>query len=307
MKEDVSISFAVSGVKGYNLLKSSTLNRDVNIRKVFIYEKNNILYENFKHLCEDKNISWYETQHIEEYLKILKDEKSDLLIVSGWGYKIPKEVFTVAKKGVVVLHDSLLPKNRGFCPSFWALLNGEKTTGVTAFFIDEGIDSGDIIFQEKTKISIDDDINSLTEKIIGLYDRVLSKIIACLKQGIDLPRTRQRESEATYCHRRCPEDALIDWNKRVVDIINLLKVSKKPYFEAYTFYKGKKLFVIEAEESAQSNSKDSLPGSILLSGVDRGVSVSAKDGVVKLKKIRFEGEKIKNAYDLVSTGDCLGV
>src|SRR6185437_6088104 len=110
-----------------------------------------------------------------EYVNILNKTKPDIVFAIGWRYLITKDAYTVPPKGTLIIHDSLLPAYRGFAPMNWAIINGEKKTGVTLFYSAEGIDSGPIVDQLSTPIMLSDTAKTLDEKIIALYEEIIIK------------------------------------------------------------------------------------------------------------------------------------
>jgi len=300
-RNKIPIGFAISGVKGFSILREALSNPEINIKIVFQNKILNISYNEIKELCKKNRIKCIETTRIENYKNIISKNNIKLLFVIGWRFKIHAEVYNLLDKGIIVFHDSLLPKYRGFSPLYWAIINGEKITGTTAFFIDENIDTGDIIYQKKIQINSSDDINILTRKVIDSYKYIFRKIIWLLKENKYLPRRVQNHRAATYCIWRIPEDARIDWKNNAEDIYNLIRASKEPFYPAYTLFQGKKLYILEAMVTRYRKYVGITPGKVENIEIGDGVCILAKDGLIKIKKVRLEGDEgEKSAWDVIN-------
>lgn len=300
-KKTISIGLAISGVKGLVLLKHALRNSYVDVKTVFSYYGNNAFFEEIKKTCKNHKIEFIEEKHIERFSDELKSKKLLFLFVAGWGFKIPKTLFNIPLQGIIVFHDSLLPKYRGFAPTFWTLINGGRETGVTVFFIATEIDSGDIIFQQKIRILDKDNINSLIDKVTNAYKNIFNKIISYAKERKPLPRKKQNDKNATYCIWRTTEDAKLIWTESACAIMNLLRASKPPYYSAFTFYSGKKLFVTDAEISNYRKYVGNIPGKVENIKKGDGVFVLTGRGIIKLKKVQVEGEEERNAWDVIKS------
>ena len=300
MAGGVFAGFAVSGVKGYRLLLhaiSSAGKPTAGV--VFSYREKNAAFEEIRDLCRKHGIEFIETSRLDRHSSLIAGRRLAALFVAGWGYRIDRSVFGLPGQGVIVFHDSLLPKYRGFAPTFWAVINGEKETGVTAFFIDDDIDTGDIISQQKVRILKDDDINTVTEKVIRAYGSVFDRIIRLLASQRRLPRRRQDHGRATYCIWRVPEDGLIRWEKSAKEIRDLVRASQAPYYQAFTTFEGRRLFVAEAEVCTARRYVGSLPGKVESIRPGDGVYVLTGTGLLRLRRVRLEGDEEKDSWDVI--------
>jgi methionyl-tRNA formyltransferase len=295
----IPIGLAISGIKGLNILNEALRNKHIRVKLAFFNSKNNIAYGEMKELCEDKKISVIETNKIESHTNAIMTNGIKVFFVIGWRFKLVPRHFNFLDYGVIVFHDSLLPKYRGFSPLFWALINGEKKAGASAFYIDDDIDSGDIIMQKEFSIHPRDDIVSLTERVIESYALIFDRIVALLVAGKQLPRAAQKHDDATYCIWRSPEDARINWRENVNTIHNLIRASKEPFYLPYTLFNGKKMFILSAEISQYRRYVGSTPGKVENIRAHDGVYVLAKDGMIKLKKVRFEDGQVRDAWDVI--------
>jgi len=226
--------------------------------------------------------------------KYIKKINPDFILVVGWYYIIPKEILNYPKYGCAGLHASLLPKYRGGAPINWAIINGEKKTGITFFYFGEGVDSGDIIGQRAFKITLKDNCRTVYEKAIksGIY--LLKKYIPLIERN-KAPRIKQDESKATYFPQRKPEDGLINWGQSALKIYNFIRAQTYPYPGAYTFYKKNKIIIWEAKISNfKSKEKGNKPGQILRIS-KKGILTSTLDGKVIITKAGRKYKEILSA------------
>lgn len=207
----------------------------------------NYLFKDFKQLGKDCNIPTITvTDKLKNYKKELEAMKPDLIVVAGWYYMIPRLIRDTAEKGCVALHASLLPKYRGNAPLVWAMINGEKETGVTLFYLEDEVDSGDVVGQIRFKIEDNDSIRELINKVKDASIELLDKYIPLIENGTS-PRIPQNNTEATYFPNRTPEDGLINWDWDAKKIHNFIKAQTKPYPGAYTIINGKKITIWNAD------------------------------------------------------------
>jgi methionyl-tRNA formyltransferase len=143
----------------------------------------------------------------------------------------------LAKSGAINLHTSLLPKYRGRAPINWAILNGESELGLTAHWVDAGMDTGDIIMQRKFLLGQDQDVGDALQLLYPIYEYVTEYIIDGFKHET-LSRLKQNEAEASVFPRRKPQDGLIDWNRPARDVWNLVRAVAHPYPSAFAPWQG---------------------------------------------------------------------
>jgi methionyl-tRNA formyltransferase len=168
-----------------------------------------------------------------DFLAALTGWKPDVIAVAAFGRILPPAVLTLPIKGCINVHGSLLPKYRGAAPIQWAIINGETETGITTMLMDEGMDTGPILLQEKIPIAPDDTAGSLSPRLAELGGRLLVETIARLKAGTLVPRP-QDNTLATMAPLLKKEDGLIDWTLPAVAIVNRIR-GLTPWPGAYTF------------------------------------------------------------------------
>jgi methionyl-tRNA formyltransferase len=176
----------------------------------------------------------------ENFIEELKNYNPDLFVIVAFRI-LPPEVFKIPKFGSFNLHASLLPKYRGAAPIQWALINGEKETGVTTFSLEEKVDTGNVYIQEKIEIEEDDDFGTLHDKLSALGADVVLGTVDLLESG-DFVLKEQTGNKVTYAPKITKEITEIDWNKNAEDIHNLVR-ALSPYPGA-SFYYNDRMFKI---------------------------------------------------------------
>ncbi len=227
----------------------------------------------------------------EEFIQRLKNANADLFVVVAFRI-LPKEVLQIPQKGSINLHASLLPKYRGAAPIHWALINGEKETGVTTFFLDEKIDTGNIILQEKIKIEEDDNLGSLYEKLMILGANVLLMTIDKIENGF-YELTKQDNSLATPAPKITKELCKIDLNKSSQEIHNLVR-GLSPHPAAVLEYKGKSYKIIKTRLT-NFNSQNSE----IIVTTKKEIFLKSKDGYLEILEIQPEGRKKMTAEEFL--------
>lgn len=161
----------------------------------------------------------------------------DVIFVFGWSRLIDKEIIDLPPGGCIGTHPALLPKNRGRHPIVWALVEGLPESGLTFFYLDEGADSGDILWQKPFPITHDDDAASLYAKIKDLASEAIRTFLPLLAEGT-APRIPQDHAQATYWRKRTFQDGAIDWTAPTETIFNLVRALTHPYVGAHTHLQG---------------------------------------------------------------------
>ena len=222
----------------------------------------------------------------EEFVKVLKDLNPDLIVVVAFGQILPKSILDIPKFGCVNVHVSLLPKYRGAAPINWVIINGEEKTGVTTMYMDEGLDTGDMILT--SEFALDDEITAGE-----LHDIMKEEGAKVLKETIDLiekgeaPRIKQNHDEFTYAPMMSKSLGQIDYSKSAKDIHNLVR-GVNPWPSAYTTYDNQTMKVWKTKVLRETSDKE--PGTII--SVDKeGIKVSTKDNVILIKEIQMPGKK----------------
>lgn len=214
--------------------------------------------------------------------------RPDLILVVGWTRLLGPALLRMPRLGVVGFHASLLPRYRGRAPVNWALINGERETGNTMFFLDEGVDTGAVIAQRRIPITDGDDCSTLYEKVADSAVDMLVEHLPQLRSGT-APRVPQDHRRATVMPRRRPADGVIDWNHGTRALFDWVRALTHPYPGAFTFHGDRQLFVWRAGEAdARHRPVGSAPGT-LLTGPAGDALVVTGDGVLRLDRVQWAG------------------
>jgi len=233
----------------------------------------------------------------EGWINELRSLSLDLIVVVAYGKILPEEVLGIPRFGCVNLHASLLPSYRGASPVNWAIINGDKETGVTAIVMDKGVDTGPILLSEKAGIKEDETAGELSRKLSEVGAALLVKAIELFLEGRIKPAP-QDDRNATCAPLLKKEDGKIDWNLGAERIKNLVR-GLSPWPGAYTFLRGKLLKIHSAE--AQGDSGDSVdlkPGTVFEAEKDR-IRVKCGSGVLEIKELQIEGKRRLSAREFL--------
>ena len=238
-----------------------------------------------------------------EGVEDLKHLNPDLMITCAFGQILSQEILDIPKLGVINIHASLLPAYRGASPIQYAILNGEKTTGITIMKTDIGIDTGDILFQKEIKIGENETCGELFDRLSLLGAECIKDALPLIMSG-SLKPIKQDESLASYSKMIKKEHALIDWNFSAERIINKIRAFN-PFPVAYTFLNGLPFKIYKAEK-CDFNGK---PGTVVNS--ENRLIVATGSGAVSLLTVCKAGGKIMNISDFlrgnpIAVGDILG-
>lgn len=192
-----------------------------------------------------------------ELLPLLRQLAPDILISAGWLYLLTKEEISAARYAINV-HGTLLPKYRGTRVLPHILMNREKESGVTVHFIDEGMDTGDIILQEFFPISPFDTTRSLYRKTLEFEPNVLCKAVSMIKSGSFTPLPQDHSLATVYTHMRTPVDSIIDQSKSLADLIDDIRACDAEDYPAYFFHHGEKVCVKLWRPEKDANEMDLL-------------------------------------------------
>jgi methionyl-tRNA formyltransferase len=242
---------------------------------------------------------------------ILHKLKPDLILIVAYGYLIPEEIINIPKYKSINIHFSLLPKYRGAAPINWALIKGEKETGVSSFFLTKKLDDGDIIVQKS--IEILDDFNSeiLAKKLTELGQNVLENTLKTLRLE-NFSITKQNESLVSFAPKLKKLDGKINWNSTSSEIYNKIRglvnwpgayshIDTGDSLRIIKLYGPKIQFI---EESGN------LPGEILDICKERGLLIKCGYGAIWIQKVQLDGHKIIHGYEFflgrkIQKGDVL--
>jgi methionyl-tRNA formyltransferase len=236
----------------------------------------------------------------EIFISQLKEVDADLFVIVAFRI-LPREVFTIPKKGSFNLHGSLLPKYRGAAPIQWSLINGDNETGVTTFFLDEKVDTGKIILKEILPILDQDNFGTLHDKMMMLGAEAVSKTVELIDSGL-YELQMQDNSLASPAPKITKEICRIDWNKPAVEIHNLVRgLSPSPcaFFEQngknYKIYKTE--IMENGEWRIENEINSQLEGKVIQTKND--IMVQTGNGVLKILELQQEGRKRMNTEEFL--------
>lgn len=238
-----------------------------------------------KFALENKlNVIQPENLKDENFHNQLKELKPDLGIVVAYRI-LPVEVYTIPVYGTFNLHASLLPKYRGAAPIQWALINGEKVTGVTTFFLQQKVDTGNIILQKEIAIDDEDNFYSLHNKLAQIGAELVLETVKRIESG-NFEVKQQNEMEATLAPKITKEICRIKWNQSAIQIHNLIR-GLSPVPGAFTVL-GEKIYKIYKSKIIESASQQS-PGNILID--NENLLVNTNDKLISILEIQPESKK----------------
>lgn len=239
-----------------------------------------------KEYAISKNIPVYQPQTLKdgEFEKVLDELKPQLIAVVAYGKILPEYILDFPEYGCVNVHGSVLPKYRGAAPIQWAIINGDKTTGVTTQYMKMGVDTGDIIFTDETEILPDETYGELYTRLSQSGTELLLKTVNAIKDGT-APRTEQDESEATHAPMLTKETGHIDWTKSADEVLSLIR-GTNPWPMSYAMYGDEMMKVFGVKKGSGF---DAPPGKIRI--VNKKLEISCGKDSVVVDEIQFKGGK----------------
>ena len=213
-----------------------------------------------------------------EFLECLEEWNPDVIVVTAFGRILPKAILDVPRQGCVNVHGSLLPAYRGAAPIQWAIINGETQTGITTMFMDEGMDTGDILLQEQVDIHVDETAGELAIRLAEIGGRLLVPTLEKLEAG-SLTRIPQDHAQASLAPILTKNEGCIDWTMSAKQIVNRVR-GLSPWPGTFGSLEGQRMSIWQAHEMVRSpEEQKSQPGTITAVG-KKEVVVSAGQGSV---------------------------
>lgn len=223
--QEFEISYSETKIKNYNFSNLETIATDYKIPCYYINSADG-----------EKRTS--------DYFDIINEIKPDIILIMGWYYMVPKKIRELAKYGAWGIHASLLPNYAGGAPLVWAIINGEKETGVTLFKLDDGVDDGDIIHQEKISILETDSIKEVYDKVITISKEILLHALLNISSIKFIP---QDKTKIKIYPQRKPDDGEINLNNSAKALYDFIRAQSSPYPGAFIrTIDGKKLIIEKA-------------------------------------------------------------
>ncbi len=267
-----------------------------------------------KEFATQKNIPVYQPEKVrknEEFIEEVKKLNPDVICVVAYGKILPKEILDIPRLGAINVHGSLLPKYRGAAPIQWAILNGDKKTGITTMYMGEGMDTGDMILKEEVEIGDNETTGELWERLSKIGAKLLVETLEKVEAGT-APREKQGD-DFTLAPMLNKEMSKIDWDNKTADDIKNLVRGLNPIMGAYSFLEGKKIKFWKVESITdeelfnefpdlvefEAKFHELSPGTILFSDAKTGLYIKAIEGNVKVLEIQGENARKMDVKDFL--------
>jgi methionyl-tRNA formyltransferase len=237
-------------------------------------------------------IEVFETSNVnkEPFLNKLRALQPEAIVVVAFGQKLGNEILDLPVYGCINLHASLLPEYRGASPIHQVIIDGKKLTGVTTMYMDEGWDTGDIIYKEEVEIADKETVGELHDRLASIGAKLLVKTLIDIEKGT-APREAQDDELATYAGKIDKDTGKIDWGKSARDIFNLIR-GVNPWPGAYTYYHGDLIKIWKAEMLEDINFPGSdKPGRIVSAGEEDGLVVKTGKGYLRINELQLAGRR----------------
>lgn len=247
----------------------------------------------------------------EEFIEEIKNIAPDLICVVAYGKILPKELLDIPNYGCINVHGSLLPKYRGAAPIQWAVLNGDKVTGITTMYMAEGMDTGDMILKEEVEIGENETTGELWDRMAIVGAKLLVDTVKLIEAG-KAPREKQGD-DFSLAPMLNKEMAKINWEEKNAEEIKNLIRGLNPIMGAYSFLNGKKIKfwrveVLPSEDIEKEFPESSeytkriekvQPGTVLFSDSKKGLYIKANNGIIRVLEIQGENAKKMGVCDFL--------
>lgn len=260
-----------------------------------------------KEFALEKNLKLFQPEKIannEEFKNEIRNLNPDIVCVVSYGKILPKSFLKIPKYGCINVHPSLLPKYRGSAPIQWSILNGDKETGVTIMYLNEKMDEGDIILQEKTEILDNETTGELWNRLSTIGARMLEEATNQIQEGT-AKRIPQGEdfSIAPLLDKQMSK---IEWEEKTSREIKNLVRGLNPIMGTYTFLKDKKIKFWKVDIVSSDELKEKIedidnikPGTVIVSNSKEGLYIKTIDGIIKVLEIQGENAKKMSISDFL--------
>lgn len=263
-----------------------------------------------KDVATGLNIPVYQPQDVSsaESVEKLKSLNADLFVVVAFGQLFKKEALAVPKKFAINLHASFLPKYRGAAPINWAIINGEKKSGVSVFRLVEKMDAGDIILDKEVDIKKEDNAITLGEKLSEAGAGILVEAVNLIEKN-KVTFKKQDASKASLAPKLKKADGTLDWNQTAIQLHNRVR-GLKPWPGAFTTFGGKTIKLLETKV-IDLHEKSGQPGEIIKIEPGLGILVKAGSGCLAIQRLQLEGSRPMQFEEFLrghalTIGDILG-
>lgn len=258
-----------------------------------------------KEFALEKKLEIFQPEKVrknEEFIEQIKALNPDVICVVAYGKILPKEILDIPRLGCINVHGSLLPKYRGAAPIQWAVLNGDKTTGVTTMYMDVGMDTGDMILKQEVEIGENETTGELWDRLSKIGGELLVETLKQIENGT-APREKQGD-DFSVAPMLSKDMAKIDWkNKTAQEIKNLVR-GLNPIMGAYTFLNGSKIKfwkvdIVNSIDFDVYKAQSLENGSVLVSDQKQGLFIKTKQGILSVLEIQGENAKRMSIGDFL--------
>ena len=289
---NLTIGLLCSGELGLKCIKQ--LSQSFQPQFIFTDKKSNEIIE----YAQSHSIPIYIGNPRNDDTSVFLDRfQTDIIFSINYIFIVKNNILVHPKLYAINLHGSLLPKYRGRTPHVWAIINGEKETGISAHLMAEGCDTGDIIMQKRIPILQEYTGGDILNIFKDMYSEMILEILSQIKTD-HLLRIPQDNHKATYFKKRIPEDGLINWSWQKDQIFNWVRAQAFPYPGAFSFYKGKKI-IIDKISFSEEGFDDSMQNGLIVKTQPK-VLVKTPNGIIELSDIRNEHEvklEVNNKFE----------
>lgn len=230
----------------------------------------------------------------DSFIHELKALSPDVIVVVAFGQILSERVLSIPSKGCINVHGSLLPKYRGAAPIQWALINGDKITGITTMLMDAGMDTGDMLLKEEVEIKEEDTAGTMHDRLAQVGADLLIKTLDQVEYH-QLTPEKQNNEDATYAPMIRKELGHIRWSQSASAIRNLVK-GLDPWPSAYSFMNGK---ILKIWNLKKINGIQGTPGEIVAASPKEGLIVQGGDGQLLIEELQLQGKKRMQAEDFL--------
>ena len=227
-----------------------------------------------------------------EFIQVMKELNPDVIVVVAFGQIIPKEILHMPKYGCINVHASLLPAYRGAAPIQWAVINGDKESGVTIMRMDEGVDTGDMINKVIVPLNEKETGGSLFDRLSESGAKLLVETLPMLEDGSAVFEKQPEESTTTYAAMISKKMGELDWAKSATELERLIR-GLNPWPSAFSHLNGKTLKIWEASVEEENGEKKA-PGTVLQADA-KGFRIQTGEGILKIDTLQMEGKKRMDA------------
>lgn len=275
---------------------------DINIVGVIGAKKDHATYDSFKSFVKQRELNFIEFDKLDDpdFIKKIRGLNADVAVVCSFNYKVPKVLLDSVKDGFINVHPSLLPAYRGANPYSSVIINDEKETGVTLHYMDEGFDTGDIIFQKKLPISPAETMGTIFNRLNILSVNMLVEVLKVYEND-DLPRTKQPQGEFVKCEIGSDKMFFINYEKTANEIERFVR-SLNPFLIATTNFRQNMVKVYATEAYEDSSFENNVCGTIVKIEKDK-FYVATKKGLIAPTVVQFGSFFVGTSKDFIKILD----